>query len=442
MADVKRDVIYVVLASALPAFGNFVAVALALRYLDAEWLGKSYALIAFFFVAIDLFNFGSPRIFTVDKVRSQASTLIFLDCLSALGSTMVFATVGTLLINYGLFARTQFGVVMVLAPIFYGLSHFSLGVLRFYGRSGTICAISTVSALSRVLIIVLLIERRSLDAYLPDLLLLVEAVYGAMLLMAYLHSLRGGPPRDSEFFLPEAEKFNFRMFDYKAFFMQNRKEILGSWYGNAIFSGAKHVDIMIVAFIVGPAAGSLYRGVKSVHNLAFNCGQGVALVLSGRLKRVTVALLRLPQGRVMAAGVVVLCALVSLASWLACRIHLFPIAVLGSLAVQFGFMFVAFFGAALIFVCRVLSLLVFSANRASFVAISTLEVGASLLFVSVLSYGFGVIGALTGIVCAGLLVLAASLTISRSAARHTLASIQTTDAPVVGKWHGTCKNEA
>jgi hypothetical protein len=65
-----------------------------------------------------------------------------------------------------------------------------------------------------------------------------------------------------------------------------------------------------------------------------------------------------------------------------------------------------------------------------------------LLFVSVLSYGFGVIGALTGIVCAGLLVLAASLTISRSAARHTLASIQTTDAPVVGKWHGTCKNEA
>ena len=71
MADMKRDVVYVVLASALPATGNFVAVALALRYLDAEWLGKSYALLAFFFVAIDLFNFGSPRIFTVEIGRAH-----------------------------------------------------------------------------------------------------------------------------------------------------------------------------------------------------------------------------------------------------------------------------------------------------------------------------------------------------------------------------------
>ncbi|TDN70721.1 hypothetical protein [Paraburkholderia sp. BL10I2N1] len=415
MADMRRDVVYVMLASALPAFGNFVAVALALRYLDAEWLGKSYALVAFFFVAVDLFNFGSPRIFTVEKVRSRVSTLIFLDCLSALGSTVVFATVGTMLANYGLFARTQLGVLMVLAPMSYGLSHFSLGVLRFYGRSGTICAISTVSALSRVFIVVLLIVRDSLAPYLPDLLLLVEALYGAMLLVAYLHSLRRGPPRGSEFFRPEAEKFNFRTFDYKAFFVQNRQEILGSWYGNAIFSGAKHVDIMIVTFIVGPAAGSLYRGVKSAHNLAFNCGQGVALVLSGGLGRIVAVLLHLPQRRVMAAGVAVLVALVLFASWLACRIHLFPIAVLGSDAMQFGFMFAAFLGATLIFVCRVLSLLVFSTDRASFVRISTLEVGASLLFVSVLSYGFGLIGALTGIVITGVLVLSLSLMIGRRA---------------------------
>jgi hypothetical protein len=435
MADMKRDVVYVMLASALPALGNFVAVALALRYLDAQWLGKSYALVAFFFVAIDLFNFGSPRIFTVEKVRSQVSTLIFLDCLSALGSTLVFATVGTLLANYGLFAHTQLGVLMVLAPMSYGLSHFSLGVLRFYGRSGTICMISTVSALSRVLIVMLLVKRRTLDAYLPDLLLLVEAVYGVMLLVAYLYAVRRGPPRDSEFFRPEAGKFNFFTFDYKTFFVQNRKEILGSWYGNAIFSGVKNVDIMIVTFIVGPAAGSLYRGVKSVHNLAFNCGQGVALVLSGGHKRIMVALLHLPQRHVMAACVVVLVVLVSFASWLACRIHLFPIAVLGSHAIQFGFMFVAFLGAALIFVCRVLSLLVFSVNRASFVTISTLEVGASLLFVSVLSYCFGLIGALTGIVITGVLVLVLSLAISRSAARRSLTSMQTVDAPMIGKLH-------
>ncbi|WP_241017090.1 hypothetical protein [Paraburkholderia sp. Ac-20342] len=430
MADMKRDVVYVMLASALPAFGNFIAVALALRYLDAEWLGKSYALVAFFFVAIDLFNFGSPRIFTVEQVRSHVSTLIFLDCLSALGSTAVFSTIGALFAHYGLFARTQLGILMILAPACYGLSHFSLGILRFYGRSGTICSISTISAFSRVLIVVLLVERRSLDAYLPDLLLLVEAIYGVMLLAAYLHSLRRGPPPDSGFFRPEAEKFRFRTFDYKAFFVQNRKEILGSWYGNAICSGAKHVDIMIVTFIVGPSAGSLYRGVKSVHNLAFNCGQGVALVLSGALKRIMNALLHVPQRHVIAASVIVLIALVSFASWLACRIHLFPIAMLGGYTMQFGFMFVAFLGAMLIFLCRVLSLMVFSTNRAAFVKISTLEVGASLAFVSALSYSFGLIGALTGIVIASMLVLVLSLMISRRAARRSI------EKPVVSQWQG------
>lgn len=437
MADMKRDVVYIMLASALPAFGNFVAVALALRFLDAAWLGKSYALMAFFFVAIDLFNFGSPRIFTIEKVRSQVSTLIFLDCLSAIGSTVVFATVGTLLARYGLFAPTQLWIVMVLAPACYGLSHFSLGILRFYGRSGTICAISTVSALSRVLILVLLIKRRSLDVYLPDLLLLVEAFYGVMLLVAYLHSLGRGAPHDSDFFHPEAGKFSFRTFNYKAFFVQNHKEILGSWYGNAIFSGAKHIDIMIVTFVIGPAAGSLYRGVKSVHNLAFNCGQGVALVLSGGFKRLMAALLILPRGRTVAATMAFIVALLSVASWFACRIQLFPIAALGSYAVQFEFMFIAFLGAVLIFACRVLSLLVFSTNRKSFVVVSTLDVGASLLFVSAFSYGLGLIGALTSIVIAGALVLTLSLIISIRAASRSLGTIQPPDTPVIGNWRGS-----
>ncbi|WP_229514517.1 hypothetical protein [Paraburkholderia terrae] len=423
MADLKRDVVYVMLASALPAVGNFVAVALALRYLDAEWLGKSYALLAFFFVAIDLFNFGSPRIFTVEKVRSRVSTLIFLDCLSAVGSTAVFSIFGTLLAYCGVFARTQLGVPMVLAPMCYGLSHYALGVMRFYGRSGTICLISTVSAVSRVLIVVLLITNRSLEPFFPDLLLLVEAIYGAMLLIAYLHSTRRGPPCGSEFFRPQAENFNFRTFDYKTFFLENRKEILGSWYGNAILSGAKHIDIMIVTFILGPASGSLYRGVKSVHNLAFNCGQGVALVLAGGFKRVIAALLYLPQRHVMAVGALIFIAFVSMASWFACRVHLFPTAALGSHVMQLAFMFVAFLGATLIFLCRVLSIIVFSADRASFVRISTFEVGASLLLVSVLSYGFGLIGALAGIVITGMLVLILSLLFSRRVARRSLTTL-------------------
>ncbi|WP_225033092.1 hypothetical protein [Paraburkholderia sp. XV] len=429
MADMNRDVVYVMLASALPAFGNFVAVALALRYLDAVWLGKSYALLAFFFVAIDLFNFGSPRIFTVEKVRSRVSTLIFLDCISAVGSTVVFSVFGTLFAHYGVFASTQLGVPMVLAPMCYGLSHYALGVMRFYRRSGTVCVISTVSAVSRVLIVVLLIKKRSLDPFLPDLLLFVETIYGAMLLIAYLHSTRRGPPCGSEFFRPEAEHFNFRTFGYQTFFWENRKEILGSWYGNAIFSGAKHIDIVIVNLILGPGAGSLYRGVKSVHNLAFNCGQGVALVLTGGFMRMMSAILFLPQRHVMAAGAVILMVFMSTASWFACRVHLFPTAVLGSHATQLVFMFVAFLGATLIFLCRVLSLIVFSADRASFVRISTFEVGASLLLVSVLSRGFGVLGALMGVVITGMLVLIFSLLSSRRAARHLLTTPYVAPAP-------------
>lgn len=416
----KRDVVYLVLASALPAAGNFVAVALALRHLDAEWLGKSYALIAFFFVSIDLFNFGSPRIFTLKAVHSRVSTLIFMDCLSALGSVVVFTTVGTLLANHGLLARVQLTVSMMIAPICYGLSHFSLGALRFYGRSGMICAISTLSALSRVMVVMLLVVRPSLVPYLPDLLLLAETLYGAMLLVAYGYCLRRGAPHDAGLFPSDAEKFRLLRFNYITFFRENQKAILGSWYGNAIFSGAKHVDVVIVTFIAGPVAGSLYRGMKSVHNLAFNCGQGVALVLGARVKHNSMLLLSMSWGRVLAAVVAVL-TLVSCSSWIACRVHLFPIAVLGSEAMQFSVMFAAFLGATLIFLCRVLSLFIFSTDRASFVGISTLEVASSLLLVSILSYGFGLLGALTGIVITGAVVLALSLRMGGRAARHSMA---------------------
>jgi hypothetical protein len=415
----KRDVVYVMLASALPAAGNFVAVALALRYLDAEWLGKSYALIAFNFVSIDLFNFGSPRIFTVKAVHSRVSTLIFMDCISAFGSAVVFTTVGTLLEDRGLLARTQFSVLMTIAPICYGLSHFSLGALRFYGRSGMICAISTLSALSRVLVVVLLVVHQSLVPYFPDLLLLIEAMYGVMLLVAYGYSLRRGAPHDAEFFPSETEKFRLLRFEYKTFFRENQKAILGSWYGNAIFSGAKHVDVVIVTFVAGPVAGSLYRGMKSVHNLAFNCGQGVALVLGGRIKHSGTWLFRMSWGRVLAA-VVALLTLVSCSSLLACRVRLFPIAVLGSETIQLSIMFAAFLGATLIFLCRVLSLFIFSTDRASFVGISTLEVSSTLLLVSILSYGFGLLGALTGIAITGALVLALSLRMGGRAARHSM----------------------
>jgi len=422
----KKDFLYVVLASALPALGNFIAVAVALRHLDPDWLGKSYALLAFFYVTIDLFNFGSPRIFTVERIRSRVSTLIFLDFASATGSTIVFASLTGWFAQTGLFAQPHYVWTLIAAPACYGLSHFSLGVLRLYGRSGLVCLISTISALSRVGVVLLVIAMQDLQPMLPDFLLLVEAAYGAMLLLAYLATARGGNARPADFAsYPNAGRFNPWTFRYREFFSENRKEILGSWYSNAIFSGAKHADIMIVTFILGPSAAALYRGVKSVHNLAFNSGQAFALVVSGKLARAIAPLLRMRAAAALAGSAIAI-ALLTLSSWIALRIHLFPTGLLGGPAVQFGFLFAAFLGAGVIFVCRIFSLHVFSIDRRSFVRISSLEVGASLLLVSALSYVFGLIGATSGIAVAGAIVLALS---ARIRAEPVTASAQMKTSP-------------
>jgi hypothetical protein len=120
------------------------------------------------------------------------------------------------------------------------------------------------------------------------------------------------------------------------------------------------------------------------------------------------------------AGALVLVMLAVAASLLACRIRLFPIAGLGSYALQFGIMFVTFAGAMMIFLCRVLSLLMFSVNRASFVLVSTIEVGLSLVLIGIMSYLFGLLGALLGILVASTTVMGLSFVLSRRDARKVL----------------------
>jgi hypothetical protein len=410
---VKKDFLYVVLASALPALGNFVAVALALRHLDADWLGRSYALLAFFYIAIDLFNFGSPRIFTIDRVRSKVSTLIFLDVVSAVGSTIVFASVTHFIAQRGLVAQPRFAYSLVIAPACFGLSHFSLGVLRLYGRSAVVCAVSTVSAFSRVAVVWLVVVNADLQPMLPDLLLLVEAGYGAMLLLTYLATVMSGNRHVGELDASTGGpgRFNPWTFAYLDFLKEHRKEILGSWYSNAVFSGAKHADIMLVTLVLGPSAAALYRGVKSVHNLAFNSGQAFALVVASRLGAAMSSLRsvrRAPVALGAAAGVV----LVASVSWVALRVHLFPTASLGEPIRQFAFMFAAFLGAGVIFVCRICSLHVFSIDQQAFVRLSSLEAGASLILVTLLSYALGLVGATLGPVLAGSFVLSLSARLS------------------------------
>lgn len=408
----KKDFVYVMLSSALPAIGNFLAVAFALRHIDSAWLGKSYALIAFFYIAIDLFNFGSPRIFTIDRVRSKISSLIFLDCFSAVGSTVTFISIGSIFVHYGVFAKPQLAVSMVLAPVCYGLSHFSLGALRLYGKSGIVCAISTFSAFCRVGVVALVVNYPASLRWLPDLMLAVEASYGAMLLCAYIFAVMADESNAKTLIAAAEERVNFIEFNYVSFILEHRKDILSSWYANAIFSAAKYADIMIVTFILGPSAAALYRGAKSVHNLAFNSGQAFALVVNNKLNRIKLS------GRVRGIwsilGILLGTAGLVFISWLALRWHLFPTANIGSRSLQLCFLFVAFFGAAMIFACRIFSLRAFSVNLKSFVRISSIEVGVTLVLVAALSWPLGLLGAVMGIAISGLLVLSMLIRVGNS----------------------------
>jgi hypothetical protein len=408
----RKDLIYVMLGSALPAVSNFVAVVFALKYLDAAWLGRSYALLALFFISIDVFNFGSARLYSVAKIQERFPSLLFLDALSAIGSTLFFGIVAAVLSRSGVVALPRVLPILAIAPIGYAMSHFALGYLRLNSGSGVICAVSTVSALSRCSVIWLVATNGSGLPYLPDLLLLVEGSYGAMLLVAYLvlrRRIAAGSDRPA------------RLAVYPRLARLGGKELLSSWYANAIFSGAKHADVIVAAMLLGPAGAALYRGVKSVHNLAFNMGQALALVFHERLRVLLVESrkhLSLPRAcALVVAGV----ALLMFATFCAYKMRLFPTASLGAISIQYLFLFLIFTGAALMFACRFISITVFSISQRSFVILSTMEVAASLSLLSCLCVVFGVMGAALSVAVSCACVLASSLMVVH---RWTVRSVR------------------
>ncbi|MFK4444978.1 hypothetical protein ABH944_005299 [Caballeronia udeis] len=249
--SMRKDLVYVTLGSALPAVSNFVAVVFALRYLDAAWLGRSYALLALFFVSIDVFNFGSARLYSVAKIRDRFPSLLFLDTLSATGSALFLIVAASILSRSGAIAIPHVLPVLLIAPVGYAMSHFALGYLRLNGGNGAICAVSTVSALSRCAVVWLVAKHVSWLPYLPDLLLMVEGSYGAMLLGTYLVLHRQEK-------VARHNAYGLAAFPQLA--KLGGKELVSSWYSNAIFSGAKHVDVIIAAMLLGPAGAALYRG--------------------------------------------------------------------------------------------------------------------------------------------------------------------------------------
>lgn len=396
----RKDLVYATLGSALPAVSNFVAVVFALRYLDAAWLGRSYALLALFFVSIDVFNFGSARLYSVAEIRDRFPSLLFLDTLSALGSALFFIVAAGVLSRSGAIAMPHLLPVLLIAPVGYALSHFALGYLRLNGGNGAICAVSTVSALSRCSVVWLVAKHASWLPYLPDLLLMVEGSYGAMLLVTYL-VLRRQDKR--------ARHNAYGLAAFPQLAKLGGKELVSSWYSNAIFSGAKHVDVIIAAMLLGPAGAALYRGAKSVHNVAFNLGQALALVVHSRMREWFLASTqRLSVSLVLALGTATL-ALLAVVTFCAYKVKLFPTASLGTPSMQWLFLLLIFTGAALMFACRITSLMVFSISKRSFLILSTMEVAGSLSLLSALCVVFGVMGAALSVAVSCGCVLASSL---------------------------------
>ncbi|MFP3503680.1 hypothetical protein [Burkholderia sp. SIMBA_062] len=403
MRRLNTDLIHVVASTGLPALVNFVVAALALHLLDPVLVGRSYALLALFYVAIDAFNFGAARIYTIDRIRARFPNLLRLDCVSAFGSTVLFCLACALLGRTGSIALPNWTAMLVLAPVCYGLSHFALGFFRVTRRNGVVLVVSTISALSRLAVIAVLAEYHGLRSHLPDLLLLVEAAYGALLLAAYLWVTRGSTAGPEPSRYPPTVRGGLAW--YRDFIAQARGEMLSSWYANAVLSGAKHLDVLIVSAVAGPAGAALYRVAKGFNNLAFNFGQSVSLAISGNGGRA----LRLIGGagfaRMLAASLLAGLVVLAAASYALLEIRLFPVHSLGSRASQFAFVFAVLLGACLVFLCRILSLWLYARSRRAFVKMASFEAVLTLALVAALGWTFGAYGAICGVGAAAFVIL-------------------------------------
>ncbi|MBJ9753609.1 hypothetical protein [Burkholderia cepacia] len=406
MRRLNADLIHVVASAGLPALVNFAVAALALHLFDPVLVGRSYALLALFYVAIDVFNFGSARIYTIDRIRARFPGLLRLDCVSALGSTVLFCVACALLGQTGSIALPGSAAMLVIAPVCYGLSHFALGFFRMTARNGVVLAISTISAFSRLAVIALLAECAGLRGRFPDLLLLVEAAYGAMLLTAYLWLRR----RDTAGHAHGRQPANARrgLGWYRDFIAHARGEMLSSWYANAVLSGAKHLDVLIVSAVVGPAGAALYRVAKGFNNLAFNFGQSFSLAIGGNGERMMRLIGGAGLGHKLAASLLASWIALAVASYALLEIRLFPVQSLGSRSHQFAFVFAVLLGACLVFLCRILSLWLYARNRRAFVKMASFEAALTLALVAALGWRFGAYGAICGVGAAALVTLTSS----------------------------------
>ncbi|RQR29911.1 MULTISPECIES: hypothetical protein [unclassified Burkholderia] len=406
MRRLNVDLIHVAASAGLPALVNFVVAALALHLLDPMLVGRSYALLALFYVAIDAFNFGSARIYTIDRIRARFPNLLRLDCLSAFGSTVLFCLACALLGRTGSIALPNWTAVLVLAPVCYGLSHFALGFFRVTRRNGVVLVISTISALSRLAVIAVLAEYHGLRGHFPDLLLLVEAAYGALLLGAYLWVTRRGTTGLEPGRYPATGASGLRW--YRDFIVQARGDMLSSWYANAVLSGAKHLDVLIVSAVAGPAGAALYRVAKGFNNLAFNFGQSFSLAIGGNGERVLRLIGGIRLGRKLVASVLACWGVLAAAAYALLEIRLFPVHSLGGRASQFAFVFAVLLGACLVFLCRILSLWLYARSRQAFVKMASFEAVLTLALVAALGWKFGAYGAICGVGTAAFIILASS----------------------------------
>lgn len=253
--------LYVLVGSFLPALLNFLAIFFGVLSIDNNKIGQVFFIMAILFLAIDTFNFGTTKLFSIDT-KFKFNELLIFDLTSGFLSSIFF-----IIIYFSSFYFEQVSLsidyfLLFLIPLCFSLSYTPLGYFRTNNGNGIICIVQVFCSSLRLLGVYLC---QTTYISIDDLVffwLVVEALYGLSLFFIFFYKVR--PVYNSRFKLSSILYFVY---------------IKKSWAQNFFSMFGKHFDVVVLNFFFGPASVALYRPVKSIINFFFNFGNSLALVL-------------------------------------------------------------------------------------------------------------------------------------------------------------------
>ncbi|QOF86329.1 MULTISPECIES: hypothetical protein [unclassified Pseudomonas] len=260
----KVQFLWAILGTFIPAVLNFSSILIAAGTPDKNFVGMAFTLLAGLYIAIDIGNFGTTRMVLIPGVRENIPIIRRLDLLSALISAIAFSLI-YILLNITKIIDMEINLILILLPpIFYSLSHSSIGILRVTEKNLITATIQVTCALLRITISILLFLHEISSKNFIIGLLIIEGIYGILFYFASYRKLPKVNEPPSLEFLPL---------------------ITSSWGSNILQTITKHIDLVLISAIAGPATSALYRPLKSVANIAHNLSYTLSLVFFSSEKK-------------------------------------------------------------------------------------------------------------------------------------------------------------